>query len=162
MSNSSDPLGLLGNEEARLETSARTTGNGGLILGLVLGALALFAYQRLAPDFETIPWDRDGQKDEKVQEDKDLLIFIHERKDAPIYQDLVIRELTPEYQKKLGVNGFRSLDDDLENSPVPELIQYAQTKGVSPPFVILTNTDSRPIKVANFPKDKQELEEFVK
>lgn len=159
MSNPSDPLGLLGIEEAR---RTKTTNSGNLLLGILLGVVALFTYQRFAPDFDSIPWDREDQKDEQVQQDKDLLIFIHERKDAPIYQDLVLRELTPEYQKKLGVNGFRSLDDDLENSPVPELIQYAQTKGVSPPFVILTNTDDRPIKVASFPKDKQELEDFVK
>jgi hypothetical protein len=57
---------------------------------------------------------------------------------------------------------FRSLDDDISDAPVPDLLAWAKTKGVSPPLVIVTDEQDRPAKVTSWPESIEKLEAWLR
>jgi hypothetical protein len=57
---------------------------------------------------------------------------------------------------------FRSLDDDISDAPVPDLLAWAKTKGVSPPLVIATDEQDRPAKVTSWPESIEKLEAWLR
>jgi hypothetical protein len=88
------------------------------------------------------------------------LVFVHERNPQPIEHDLMLREM-PKFcsDRKLQ---YRALDDDLPDDPVPKLLEFAKSKGVESPFVVLTNQSDEPVRVIKWPADLAGLEELFK
>lgn len=155
----SDPFGI----HAPSQRTAPAPASGGfpqLLLGIMVGAAILLLAQR-GCDFD---FGFDGERDDQQQTqpvDGKTLIFLHERNPQSIEHDMLLREMK-DFCASVGLDGFRALDDDLTDAPVPQLIQWAQTKGVSPPLVILTNEDDQPFKAASFPSTLDDLKAFVK
>jgi hypothetical protein len=159
---SRDPFGLNATEQAAAPAPQSSPGWHSLAVGVLLGAAALLAFQRFAPD--GIPYDREGDQQEQVEPatDGNTLIFVHERNPQPIEHDLLLREM-PAFCEANGLSGgFRALDDDLTDPPVPQLIQFAQTRGVVPPFVVLTDKSDKPVKAASWPTDLEALKGFIR
>ncbi len=164
---SRNPFGLVNKElsqgeVAMLPPSRREPGWQTLLVGMLIGAAVLLAYQRFAPD--GIPYDREGDRDERVEPATEgkTLIFVHERNPQPIEHDLLLREMKSFCESNGLPGGFRALDDDLTDAPVPQLIQYAQTRGVVAPFVVLTDKSDKPVKAASWPANLDELKAFIR
>jgi hypothetical protein len=151
---SDDPLGLFGGKQQQAPQQ------GGRWQPLVFFALVCFIGYRAI----SAGWlDFGGETDKRIKPISvagKTLVFLHERDPQPIEHDLLLREL-PAWcsDRKLQ---FRAFDDDIPDEPIPSLLAWALTKGVSPPLVILTDKDNRPAKVASWPESLQALEAFVK
>jgi hypothetical protein len=131
-----------------------------LLVGLLIGVAAILLYQRFVPD-RFIP---DGGDQEQVEPSVNghAVVFVHERNPQPIEHDMLLREM-PAFCKEHNLSGgFLALDDDLLDEPVPSLIQFAQTRGVSPPFVVLVDKNTTPVKAASWPADLDALKAFIK
>lgn len=160
---SRNPFGLNASEQTAAPSPQSSPGWHSLVVGVLIGAAALLAYQRFAPD--GVP-DGDRDREEQVEPAPSVsgktLIFVHERNPQPIEHDLLLREM-PSFCESNGLSGgFRALDDDLTDAPVPQLIQYAQTRGVVPPFVVLTDKSDKPVKAASWPTSLDELKAFIR
>ncbi len=157
-----DPLGLFPDEPVAPVAAPKPAQNrwASLVVGLLVGVAVVLMYQRYSPD-----WIQpDGDDSEQVEPNKagNAIVFVHELNPKPIEHVMLLREL-PGFCKANGLEGgFLSLDDDLLDKPVPGLIQFAQTRGVSPPFVVLVDKNNKYIKAANFPSDLDDLKAFIK
>jgi hypothetical protein len=164
-SSDDDPLGLFDDERPRViesdPASPQTPVSAWLVVaGLVVAAVLSW---KLAID-KSLWGDGSRRKDDQGEVQPALaaktLIFIHERNPQPIEHDLLLREL-PAFcgDSKLQ---FRSLDDDISDAPVPDLLAWAKTKGVSPPLVIVTDEQDRPAKVTSWPESIEKLEAWLR
>lgn len=144
--------------------NASSGGFGWIVVGLLVGVAAVFAWQRFAPDFG----DRDQDRQEQRDDDRDAtpaskgktLVFVHERNPQPIEHDLLLRQMDS-YTRERGLQ-YRALDDDLRDDQVAEAIAFAKSKGVESPFVLLTDANDRPAKVIKWPATIDELGELFK
>lgn len=131
------------------------SGVGGWLVVLVLaGVLAFVAWDRndRAPNPKP---DNQEQVEPAPQPSPKVvgktLVFVHERNPQPIEHDLLLREM-PKFcgDRKLQ---FRDLDDDLSEEVVKKLIEFARSKGVESPFVVLTDSNDKPWRVIKWPND---------
>lgn len=169
MSNPNDPLGLFP-EHRNVFVQASATGQnfGGspppgsqltnIIVGVLIGVALLLGWQRFQQGGSVQP---DGQRQEQRQSKSDskTIVFIHELNPQSIDRSLLLREMHDFVAARKMQ--FRSFDDDLTDEPVPALIAYARTKGIDPPFMVLTDQADHPIKAARFPTTLDEVAKFV-
>lgn len=153
----SDPLDLFG-EDRKPES-----GGSGFFPSLLLIAALVFvgwqAFQRFGGEF-----DRDGDREDR-REQRDAvagktLVFIHERNPQAIEHDLLLREV-PNWTADKGLQ-FRAFDQDVPDSPVPQLIEWAKVRGVSPPMVVLTDRNDKPARAISWPEGVSGLGELLK
>ena len=148
----SDPYGLFPQQQRQQAAQPNSWSN--LLLGIVIGVLGVFAFERFQDGGGFDQFDRDEQRDERQDDrqgvDADALIFLHEMNPQPIEHDLLMREMH-DFTGKRNMQ-FRSLDDDLTDAPVPNLLTYAQTKGVMPPCVIITDKSKKPVAAYSWPE----------
>lgn len=145
-----NPFGLVDNTPQPVESPRGDSGWSKAIAGILVGVAALLAFQKYAPDFGNPFDDRDrDQQEEREKEPRPAgktLIFLHERNPQSIEHSLLLREMA-EFCKTNGLEGgFRALDDDDQSEPVPQIIAYAKSQGVSPPCVVLANKDDQGIR----------------
>lgn len=117
-----------------------------------------FGDQGSRPD--PVPDDKKEQVEPAPKVAGKTLVFIHERNPQPIEHDLLLREM-PKFcaDRKLE---WRALDDDLTDHPVPKCVEFAKSKGIDSPFVILTDADDKPAKVIKWPSGVEGLQELFK
>lgn len=143
--------------------------NGGgwqwVVVGLLLGIVLVLGYQRYQRDGFDHNWG-DQDRQEEREDGKKLtgktLIFIHEREGQPIEHDLLLREMPQFCVSHNLTGGFRVLDDDITEFPVPQLLEHAKAKGIESPFVALTDASDKTVRVIAWPQDKSGLEKLVK
>jgi hypothetical protein len=167
---SSDPIGDLFREPTQRPVNQEPASKSGLVGNLIVVALVvvlLFVVVKrygVGPTPEPVPDDRQEKVEPQPQPapkvDGKTLVFVHERNPQPIEHDLLLREM-PAFcaDRKLQ---FRALDDDLPDDPVPKLLDFAKSKGVESPFVVLTNQADEPVRVIKWPADLAGLEELLK
>lgn len=149
-----DPLGLLGEEAAPQSTSPKSAGSASGWLVAVLVVIAVLMAGNYLQERNFFRQD-DQQHEQKQQKTAaKTLVFVHERNPSPIEHDLMLRRV-----EDAGWP-YRSLDDDITDEPVPQLIAYAQTRGISPPFVVATDSADKPMRAIAWPSDFSQLEEF--
>ena len=130
------------------------------VVGLLVGVMAVLAWQRYGDGFE-FGFRGDQQQEQKQDTKAKGVVFIHERNPLSIEHDLVLREM-PKWCEQHGLaSGFRSYDDDMTDAPVVKLKDYAASKGVSPPFVALIDLSGNPTKVVPF-VDMSSVEKVIK
>lgn len=187
----SDPFGVYADRQSRDETLRPTgnaaggfgSGDGGglswLIVGILLGVVLLIGYQRyVQPDDGDGRGDRDRQdqrddddkREDKKQDDKKdqqasvklkTLVFVHERDPQAIEHDLLLRQMD-EWCRSRGIDGYRALDDDMQDDQVKAAKAFAESKGVSSPFVLGTDASNKPVRVIKWPASIEGLEELLK
>lgn len=134
----SDPLGLF--PESKPVQSPSQGGGGGFgwaVVGLLLGVALLLGYQRFGGDFSH-GGDKDGgDKHEQVQPAKmeGYLIFIHERKTLAA-DEADMLDIAKDFAAVTSGLEVRSVDDDDGSPGVVAAIDFAKTKGVSPPCLV--------------------------
>lgn len=162
-----DPLGLFPEKTvAGTQGSPKSAGGGAgwVIVGILLGVAFLACWQRLGWDFS---FGGDGDRQEQKEDGgkkvaAQVLFFIHERSPQLPAHDLLLREM-PEWCKANGIpGGFRALDDDITDPPVPELIAFAKSHNVDPPFVAAVDAAGKPQRVIAWPSTIDGLKELGK
>lgn len=136
-----------------------SSGVGGWVLaGLLAVVLIALTWQKFTP--QPGPTPPDDQKREQVEPKPPTpqpkisgktLIFIHERNPQSIEHDLLLREM-PKYTSDNKLQ-FRAFDDDDTTEPIPAIIAWAKSKGIDPPFVVVTDQNDKPAKVIAWPSD---------
>jgi len=172
-----DPYGIKTPQPQVIVQQSPSSGGGvgWLIVGLLLGIALLIGYQRFAVpdgggDREQDKQDQrkdDGKKQEdKKQEDKKpafkgkTLVFVHERNPQPIEHDLLLRQMDA-YTSERGVS-YRALDDDMKDEQTVAAVAFAKSKGIDPPFVVLTDLDDKPARAIRWPASVDGLGELFK
>lgn len=161
-----DPLGLFP-ESRSPAPPAPASGLSWAVVGVLLGIALLLGYQRFGGDFSHGDdgggkGDQQGQKDDQGHKkfSAQTIIFVHERNPQSIEHDLLLREMPSWCAANNIPGGFRALDDDVSDPPVPQLIQFAQTRGVNPPFVVATDSAGKPQRVISWPGSVDGLKEL--
>ncbi len=159
-----DPLGLFPEKTAAgTQGSPKSTGGGAgwAIVGILLGVALLMAWQSFGGDFSH-GGDGDRQEDVRPVSDKTgYLIFVHERQTLSIDEANMLDIAAEVCAANPGLE-WRSVDDDLSDPSVAKLIDFAKSKGVSPPLVIHRAKTGELLRAATFPKSKAELEKVLK
>ena len=149
-----DPLGLLDEKSQPQSAMPPSAGNasGWMVAILFVIAILMVGNYLQERDFFRKDYHQHDQKQQKTA--AKTLVFVHERNPSPIEHDLMLRRV-----EDAGWP-YRSLDDDITDEPVPQLIAYAQTRGISPPFVVATDSADKPMRAIAWPSDFSQLEEF--
>ena len=158
-----DPLGIF--EDISADTPPKSSFRLGGVLVIVLLVAAFFLGMLVSPnggDRKQDRQDQQEQRDEQTAGDLMTLIFIHERNPQAIEHSLLLRDMQVFCDQNGLEGGFRALDDDLTEPVVASLITYAQTKGVTSPFVVATDSRDKPVKVAPWPATLDELKDFIR
>lgn len=161
MARTDDPLGLwtgVANQQPAPAQPTKKTGIKDAIWAIALVAILAIGWQYRGTF--SGGGDGDDPRPGPVVVEGSTLVFLHERNPQPIEHDELLREL-PAWCADRKMQ-FRAFDDDISDEPIPKLITWALTKGVSPPMVILTDRENRPVKVASWPDSLEALEDFVK
>lgn len=176
-----DPFGIYRDETLRPtspvaggQVASGQAGDGGgagwLIVGILLGVALLVGWQRFGGDGDGGKRDRDQQeqrddrKEDREQQAKvegKTLVFVHERDPQSIEHDLLLRQMDG-YVKQRGLDGYRALDDDLQDEQTRAAIAFAKSKGIDSPFVLLTDKQNRPASVIKWPAGTDGLDELFK
>lgn len=160
----SDLLGrtLPPNAQPPVAASPRNRGGlGGWVIVALLCVILWMLYQQYRPSPTPTPPDDDKREQVEPQPPAlvgKTLIFIHERDPQPIEHDLLLREM-PKFTAERKLQ-FRVFDDDDTTQPIPQVIAFAKTKGIDPPFVVLTDKDDRPKSVIAWPAGIEGLEKL--
>lgn len=166
-----DPLGLFPDKAAADQPAvvrdpvpqpkSSNDGMGWIVVGVLLGIALLAGWQRLGWDF-SFGGDRDGGGDVRPVTDKTgYLIFVHERQTLSVDEANMLDVAAEVCAANPGLE-FRSVDDDLTDPAVVKLIDFAKSKGVSPPLVVHKAKSGNLLRAAAFPKSKAELEKVLK
>ena len=166
---SRDPLGLFpASQPVPAQAPTASGGSGGgvgwAVVGLLLGIALLLGYQRFGGDFSHRDDDDGGDKHEQVQPAKmeGYLIFIHERKTLSA-DEADMLDVAEDFASVTSGLEMRSVDDD-DNSPgVVAAIDFARTKGVSPPCLVHKGKQAGDFRNAiAYPRSLDELKKVFK
>lgn len=83
-----------------------------------------------------------------------VLLFIHERQDMSVDQDLLLRKV-PDYVTEHKLDGFRSIDE--EQPEIKPAIDFAASKGISPPCVVYVDRDQNMVSAIRWPESIEGL-----
>lgn len=150
-----DPYNIF-NSPAQQPAPPKSGTAGSAFEWLVMIVLLVVALVVVGPKIQDlIDGDKDHNKDDQEQVDpqppsaSDVagLVFVQERTTRPIEFALLAREMPAFVAKHNLANGFRDLDDDLDDPATEEAIAYALTKGVQVPFILATDKNKNPVNV---------------
>lgn len=170
-----DPFGIYRDETLRPTGSGdggqASGGIGWMIVGVLLGFALLIGWQRFGGEWSDGDRERDQQEERDDRGDRGddkppavkgkTLVFVHERDPQPIEHDLLLRQMD-EYVKQRGLDGYRALDDDMTDDQTQTTIAFAKSKGIDPPFVVLTDQNDRPARAIKWPANVDGLAELFK
>lgn len=124
-------------------------------VGVIIAIACLMLWQKYQGSDEQ---KKEEQHHEQRLSGEERIYLIHEKKPQSPEHTLLLREM-PAWAEQHKLR-WVSLDDDLTDPPVPELIAFAKEKGVLPPFALLAG--KKPIKVIPWPNDLGALDKLIK